>query len=46
MGNTVGPAVAEKLKSLTSNKVVIQGVDYAASAAVRTLLHRPRYREY
>ncbi|EAU37794.1 predicted protein [Aspergillus terreus NIH2624] len=33
MGNTVGPAVAEKLKSLTNNKVVIQGVDYAASAA-------------
>ncbi|KAL5363588.1 cutinase-domain-containing protein [Aspergillus floccosus] len=33
MGNTVGPAVAEKLKSLTNNKVVIQGVDYPASAA-------------
>lgn len=46
MGNTVGPAVAEKLKSLTNNKVVIQGVDYAASAAVRTLLNRPRYRVY
>ncbi|KAL4891822.1 cutinase-domain-containing protein [Aspergillus ambiguus] len=32
MGNVVGPVVAEKLKTLTNNKVVVQGVDYPASA--------------
>ncbi|KAJ5860912.1 uncharacterized protein N7529_008222 [Penicillium soppii] len=33
MGSVVGPEVATQLKSLTSNKVTIQGVTYSADAA-------------
>ncbi|KAJ5333591.1 uncharacterized protein MYU51_011567 [Penicillium brevicompactum] len=33
MGSVVGPEVATQLKSLTNNKVTVQGVTYAASAA-------------
>lgn len=34
MGSVVGPPVASQLKTLTGDKVVVQGVDYPASAAV------------
>lgn len=34
MGSVVGPEVATQLKSLTGNKVVVQGVDYPASVEV------------
>lgn len=34
MGSIVGPEVATQLKSLTDDKVVVQGVDYPASAEV------------
>jgi hypothetical protein len=34
MGSVVGPEVATQLKSLTSNKVTVQGVTYSADAAV------------
>jgi hypothetical protein len=36
MGTVVGPKVGSELDSLTGGKVAIQGVDYPASAAVRT----------
>jgi hypothetical protein len=36
MGSVVGPKVGSELDSLTGGKVAIQGVDYPASAAVRT----------
>lgn len=34
MGTVVGPAVANQLKSLTGDKVLVQGVNYAATAEV------------
>lgn len=34
MGSVVGPPVATQLKSLTNDKVTVQGVDYTASAEV------------
>lgn len=34
MGTVAGPPLAEKLQSLTDNKVTVQGVNYDASAAV------------
>lgn len=39
MGSVVGPPVATQLKSLTGNKVNVQGVTYAATAEVRVIPH-------
>jgi cutinase len=41
MGSVVGPPVATQLKSLTGNKVNVQGVTYAATAEVSVILYVP-----
>jgi hypothetical protein len=43
MGTVVGPKVGSELDSLTGGKVAIQGVDYPASATVRTALRLSRH---
>jgi cutinase len=46
MGSVVGPPVATQLKSLTGNKVNVQGVTYAATAEVSanpSVLFKVRY---
>jgi cutinase len=44
MGTVVGPEVAAQLKTLTSDKVTIQGVTYPADAAVSEMQVRGRSR--
>lgn len=41
MGTVAGPPLATKLASLTNNKVTVQGVNYDASAAVRSITPPP-----